>query len=621
MSGLAQFLVGHVLNERYRLDSVLGQGGFGVVFRAADLQRGREVAVKVMDPPRGMGPAETERLRQRFQREAAVAARLPMHPNLVPVLDVGSDARVDFLVMQLLRGESLRERLARPEPLGLRTALHILRETARGVAAGHESGLVHRDLKPANIFLEGDGPEPSVRVLDFGIAKVLDDAEDEETRTHLTMPGEWFGSEFYCAPEHLRREPVTRPADVFSLGVVAFEVLTRTRLFTREDQNRRRAGLPVPIPSLVARNPQVPRDVEWIVRRALLDDAGHRFANAGEMAAELHRAISSLRRAADHPVEAAETVAVPAQERRAVSVEPDEATVAAVPAAQPGFFSFARRKVDLADDPLSAEMEKVRWRRMKTLGARAAVVAVLASGGVMGGIALAANREYEGGAPAAPARVLTAVEENEEGLRRFRAGEYGVSLGHFRRAMEKAPGQAEYMNNHAYALLRAGRRQEAVAELQEVIAKFPEREVAYSNLAEAQLALADTAGAITTLNALLATGPSEMRRREAEIFLRRLGADAWDTAEWDGVQQAETVDVEAEGGDPWTDAQVAPERITVDTTYSSDGGRTITTRTGARAESSAATGIVRRRTYSGRRWRDTLVFRAAPGETVRLGTP
>jgi hypothetical protein len=566
-----------------------------------------------------MGPAETERMRQRFQREAAVAARLPMHPNLVPVLDVGSDARVDFLVMQLLRGESLRERLARDEPLGLRTALHVLRETARGVAAGHEIGLVHRDLKPANIFLEGDGPEPSVRVLDFGIAKVLDDEEDEETRTHLTMPGEWFGSEFYCAPEHLRREPVTRTADVFSLGVVAFEVLTRTRLFTREDQNRRRAGLPVPIPSLVARNPQVPRDVEWIVRRALLDDASQRFSNAGEMAAELHRAISSLRRAADQPLpEAAETVAVPAQDRRAVSVEPDEATVAVAPAAQAGFFSFARRNVDLAHDPLSAEMEKVRWRRMKTLAARAAVVAVLASGGVMGGIALAANREYQG-APAAPARVLTAVEENEEGLRRFRAGEYGLSLGHFRRATEKAPGQAEYMNNHAYALLRAGRPQEAVTELQDVIAQHPEREVAYSNLAEAQLALADTAGAITTLNALLATHPSEMRRREAEIFLRRLGGDSWDTAEWDDVQQAETVEVPSDAGDPWTDAPAA-DGMTVDTTYS-DGGRTITTRMGARAESSATTGIIRSRTYSGGRWRDTIVFRAAPGETLRVGTP
>jgi hypothetical protein len=352
----------------------------------------------------------------------------------------------------------------------------------------------------------------------------------------------------------------------------------------------------------------VPGDVEWIVRRALLDDAGQRFSNAGEMAAELHRAICSLRRAADHPV-AAEAVAAPAHDRRAVSVEPEEATVAVAPAAQAGFFaSFGRRRVDLSD-PLSAEMERVRWRRMRTLAARAAVVAVLASGGVMGGIALAANREYEG-APAAPARVLTAVEENEEGLRRFRAGEYGLSLGHFRRAMEKAPGQAEYMNNHAYALLRAGRPREAVTELQDVIAQHPEREVAYSNLAEAQLALADTAGAITTLNALLATNPSQGRRREAEIFLRRLGGDSWDTAEWDDAQQAETVEVPSDAGDPWTDAPVVP---TMDTT---------TTISTTRAEPRLGThGIIRRRTYSGGRWRDTIVFRAEPGETLRVGTP
>src|SRR5688500_6005635 len=230
MAGLAQFLVGHELNGRYRLSTVLGEGGFGVVFRAADLERGRDVAVKVLDPPRGMTPVQVERLRQRFVHEAEVAARLPLHPNLVRVLDFGSTERLDYLVMELLRGESLRERMARPEPMSLRSALHLLRDAARGVAVGHENGLVHRDIKPPNLFLEESGSaEPMVRVLDFGIAKVLDEADDEETRTHLTLPGEWFGSEFYSPPEHLRRESVTRASDVYSLGVVAFELLTRSR--------------------------------------------------------------------------------------------------------------------------------------------------------------------------------------------------------------------------------------------------------------------------------------------------------------------------------------------------------------------------------------------------------
>src|SRR5688500_2276780 len=206
MAGLADFLVGQILNGRYRLEAVLGQGGFGIVFRAHDAQRPREVAVKVLDPPRGLGPAEVERLRQRFQREAAVAARLPLHPNLVRVLDFGADTRIDYLVMELLHGESLRERLADPAPLTLRTALHVLRDAARGVGVGHESGLVHRDLKPANIFLEAGQKEPHVRILDFGIATLLDEVDEEETRTHLTLPGEWFGSEYYCPPEHLRRE-------------------------------------------------------------------------------------------------------------------------------------------------------------------------------------------------------------------------------------------------------------------------------------------------------------------------------------------------------------------------------------------------------------------------------
>ncbi|HEU4883704.1 MAG TPA: protein kinase, partial [Longimicrobium sp.] len=142
MAGLAQFLVGHVLDDHYRLESVLGEGGFGVVLRATDLRTERQVAVKVLDAPRGMNAVQVERLRHRFQREAEVAARLPLHPNLVPVLDYGATARLDYLVMELLLGESLRERLARQDdPVPLRVALRILRDAALGVAAGHETGL------------------------------------------------------------------------------------------------------------------------------------------------------------------------------------------------------------------------------------------------------------------------------------------------------------------------------------------------------------------------------------------------------------------------------------------------------------------------------------------------
>ena len=632
MAGLAQFLVGHELNGRYRLSTVLGEGGFGVVFRAADLQRGRDVAVKVLDPPRGMTPVQVERLRQRFVHEAEVAARLPLHPNLVRVLDFGSTERLDFLVMELLHGESLRERLARPEPVSLRSALHLLRDAARGVAVGHENGLVHRDIKPANIFLEqAGGAEPHVRILDFGIAKMLDEDDEEETRTHLTLPGEWFGSEFYSPPEHLRREAVTRASDVYSLGVVAFELLTRTRLFTRDDMVRRKQGLPVPIPSMAARNPDVPREVEVIVRRALADDATVRHEDAGVLATELHRCLSRLRRHADLPAAAPGIV----PERRAadqpadatavdggtVLARADDGTMLVAPAGA-GFLGLRRRTRDAAADPtgLEAELERVRLAKVRKRAVQAATIAAMGLGAVGAGYGLVALRAESGpSAAVAPTRVLSAAEENEDGLAKFRDNRFAEAVESFARAMEKAPGQAEYANNHAYALLRAGRTEDAVTALSDVVAQYPERQIAYSNLAEAQLAAGDTAGAIASMQSLLALDPAPVRRREAESLLARLGAGESDLEEWEDVQEAPVVT-----GPDLSDPESWDERVgeqvetRTDTTYWSDGGVTVTSRVGTSSGSS----VVRRRTWSqSEGWRDTLILQASPTDSVRIGVP
>jgi Flp pilus assembly protein TadD len=615
MGGLAQFLVGHVLSDRYRLDSVLGQGGFGVVFRAADLQRGREVAVKVLDPPRGMGDVQVERLRQRFGREAEMAACLPLHPNLVRVLDFGSTERLDYLVMELLRGESLRERMARPEPVPLRSALHVLRDAARGVAVGHENGLVHRDLKPANLFLEESGSaEPMVRVLDFGIAKVLDEADDEETRTHLTLPGEWFGSEFYSPPEHLRRERVTRASDVYSLGVVAFELLTRSRLFTADDQVRRRQGLPVPIPSMAARNPAVPREVEVVVRRALAESPADRWEDAGEMATELHRALGRLRRAADLPSPV--PAAAPA-DATAVQVDGDATVLAAAPAAAAGLFGLRRRTRDVDPTGLEDELERLRIRTLRTRAVKLVAGLLLGTLGVAGGYGIAAMRAAGEPAPAAvQPRATTAAEENEAGLARFRRGDYAGAAEAFAKAVQRAPGQAEYANNHAYALLRAGQTQAAVQELLDVVAQHPEREIAYSNLAEGQLALGDTASAIASLQALLALDPAPVRRREAEIFLDRLGAHETDLAEWEDSQAAPVEEADSDDEQaPWEGLNPGFEAAT--DTVSEDGGVTVTERYGA-----GGAGVIRRRRRDGpERWADTVLLHVNPRDTLRFAMP
>jgi len=516
-------------------------------------------------------------------------------------------------VMELLHGESLRERLARPEPLALRSALHLLRDAARGVAVGHDNGLVHRDLKPANLFLEtAGGAEPHVRILDFGIAKLLDEDDEEETRTHLTLPGEWFGSEFYSPPEHLRREAVTRASDVYSLGVVAFELLTRTRLFTRDDMVRRRQGLPVPIPSIVARNPGVPREVEVIVRRALAEDPALRYEDAGMLATELHRALSRLRRHADVPVEA--TAAVPEEATLlATAGDADGATVLAGVQLPGGGRGLRRRGSDSAPDPLDAELERVRMRKLRRRALQVATAAAMGVGVVAGGYGIAAMRaEGPPASVAAPPRTLNAAEENEDGLRKFRRGAYGTALEAFSRAKQKAPSNAEYANNHAYALLRAGRAEEAVTALSDVVAQYPQRQVAYSNLAEAQLVHGDTAGAVASLQALLALDPSPARRREAETFLDRLDAGRSDMAEWEEVQEGPADLTDPSTWDEWMDERGV---IATDTVVAEDGGYTVSDRLGSEGR-----GVIRRRTWSREHgWRDTLVFQLSPRDTLRVG--
>src|SRR5688572_30362869 len=227
MYGIEGLLAGRTLVDRYRIDAVVGRGGMGAVYRAHDLRLGREVAVKVITVAAGDADGH-RRLRARFLREARAAAGLH-HPNVVQVYDYGEDPTLglDFLVMELLRGEDLATRLNRKGPPAVPTALNILCQAARGLAAGHRAGLVHRDIKPGNLFLEpGDRiGEVQVKVLDFGIADIT--ALDEETVTHLTVAGRSPFSPAYASPEQLRSETRVTPAtDVFSLGAVGFHLLT-----------------------------------------------------------------------------------------------------------------------------------------------------------------------------------------------------------------------------------------------------------------------------------------------------------------------------------------------------------------------------------------------------------
>ena len=213
----------------YEILAPLGAGGMGEVYRARDPRLGREVAVKVL--PASVS-ADPDRLR-RFEQEARAAGQLD-HPGLLTVFDVGTHEGAPYIVSELLRGETLRERLA-AGPVPQPKAIELGAQLARGLGAAHAKGIVHRDLKPENVFVTGDG---RAKILDFGLARVAPEpaaagAESElGTLSALTTPGVILGTVGYMSPEQVRGEPVDARSDIFSFGVVLYEMLTGQRAFS-----------------------------------------------------------------------------------------------------------------------------------------------------------------------------------------------------------------------------------------------------------------------------------------------------------------------------------------------------------------------------------------------------
>jgi serine/threonine-protein kinase len=222
-------LVGRVLDDKYRLDSRLGEGGMGTVYRATHLLIDRPVAVKVLHHRF----VEDEAAQERFRREARAAGRL-RHTNAVTVTDFGraSDGCV-YIVMELLEGRNLREVLAFESPLESGRAVGLMLQVAAAVEAAHESGVIHRDLKPANIFIvQPKNAPPLVKVLDFGIAKLAAESFDDPEQHALTLTGVMIGTPRYMSPEQCDGAHLTPAADVYSLGIILYEMLTGATPFT-----------------------------------------------------------------------------------------------------------------------------------------------------------------------------------------------------------------------------------------------------------------------------------------------------------------------------------------------------------------------------------------------------
>jgi serine/threonine protein kinase/tetratricopeptide (TPR) repeat protein len=290
----AESLTGTVLDGKYRLDAPLGAGGMGTVFRAMHLLIERPVAVKVLNPRLVSDPAAQERLR----REARAAGRL-RHTNAVAVTDFGqTNDGVVYIVMELLEGISLRDLLqARSAPLEPELAVEIMLQTAAAVAAAHEAGIIHRDLKPGNIFiLERKNNMPIVKVLDFGIAKVAASEEDTgdlasneiTSAMTLTETGVMIGTPRYMSPEQCDGMRLTPAADVYSLGIILYEMLTGAPPFSGATPLavalKHSAETPRPLREII---PTIPGELDQVVLHALEKNPEKRPQNAGEFRREL----------------------------------------------------------------------------------------------------------------------------------------------------------------------------------------------------------------------------------------------------------------------------------------------------------------------------------------------
>jgi serine/threonine-protein kinase len=269
-----------VIDGRYRLGPVIGRGGMATIHQALDLRLDRAVAVKLLRPE----VVRDADLADRFRREA-LAATVLRHPNIVACLDTGTDDGQPYLVMDLIDGEDLAARLKRGGRLAADQAARIGLDVARALGAAHLRGIVHRDVKPGNILLAPDG---RAMITDFGIARLAADAEAARQGTTL-------GSVHYFSPEQARGTTTTPASDVYGLGLVLYEALTGSRPFGGETTDAiALARIDAEPPSPKAIRPEVPAELDAVVRRALAPHPDDRYANGSAMAAALETVVQHL---------------------------------------------------------------------------------------------------------------------------------------------------------------------------------------------------------------------------------------------------------------------------------------------------------------------------------------
>lgn len=293
---------GYLLGERYRIIDTLGEGGMANVYLAQDIISQRKVAVKVLR----LDLRKEPQTKERFEREALATSELS-HPNIVSVLDVGTDQGLPYMVMEYVDGPDLKEYIQQNSPLALHEVIRIMDQILSAVSLAHKHNVIHRDLKPQNILMDKRG---TVKIADFGIAVALN-------QSSITQTNSVMGSVHYMSPEQTRGGMVTKQSDIYSLGIILYELITGKVPFDGDT--------PVaialkhaqePIPSIRKNDPQVPQALENVVLKATAKDPRDRYASAQEMKTDLDTSLDYSRRGEavfvpEHKVDNDETIILP----------------------------------------------------------------------------------------------------------------------------------------------------------------------------------------------------------------------------------------------------------------------------------------------------------------------
>ena len=274
-------LVGKHISGRYKILQLIGGGGMSNVYLAHDIILNRDVAIKILR----YDFTNEEELHRRFQREALSATSLT-HPNIVTVFDVGEDEDMHYIVMEYIKGKTLKQYIQEFSPLSAARSVHIMKQLTSAMAHAHENGIIHRDIKPQNILMDEDG---NVKITDFGIATSLG-------ATSYTQTNSVIGTVHYLSPEQARGGLATMKSDIYALGIVFYELLTGELPFSGESAvSIALKHLQSETPSVREFDASIPQSVENIVLKATAKDANHRYNSAEEMEADLESCLSIQR--------------------------------------------------------------------------------------------------------------------------------------------------------------------------------------------------------------------------------------------------------------------------------------------------------------------------------------